>query len=163
MMSYKSLYKLYVMNDIFTFNNIYDEKFNSNSTIKFDLWINNNQSFFNYDSEIMKVVSKINALNYRLNDMFENLPDIAKRQYMRKSLIDEIMYTNQIEGIMLTRKEINDLITEIEKKLNSKNRFEGIVNKYLLLTCEKIQLNTSHAIQKPLIPMNNKQKKDKKI
>lgn len=147
-MSYKSLYKLYVMNDISTFNNIYNEKFNSNSTIKFDLWINNNQSFFNYDREIMKIVSKINALNYRLNDIFENLPDIAKRQYMRKSLIDEVMYTNQIEGVVSTRKDINDLITEIEKKFNSKNRFEGIVNKYLLLTREKIQLNTSQDIRK---------------
>ena len=147
-MSYKSLYKLYVMNDITTFNDIFKKKFNSSSTIKFDLLINNNQSFFTYDSEIMESVSKINSLNYRLNELFENLPDIAKSQYMRKSLIDEIHFTNQIEGVISTRKDINDLITEIEKKATTRNRFEGIVNKYIMLTQEKIQLLSSKDIRK---------------
>lgn len=41
-MSYKSLYKLYVMNDISVFNEIYNNRFNSNGTIKFDLFINDN-------------------------------------------------------------------------------------------------------------------------
>lgn len=147
-MSYKSLYKLYVMNDLSTFEDIYIKKFNSGATIKFDLLINENKSFFTYDSEIMSLVSKINALNYRLNEMFENLPEIAKEQYMRKSLIDEIHYTNQIEGVISTRKDINDLITEIEKKANTRNRFEGIVNKYLMLTDEKIQFINSKDIRK---------------
>ncbi len=146
-MSYKSLYKLYVMNDISTFNEIYKEKFNSSATIKFDLLINENKSFFTYDSEIMSIVSKINSLNYRLNEIFENLPEIAKEQYMRKSLIDEIHYTNQIEGVISTRKDINDLINEIEKKATTRNRFEGIVNKYLMLTNEKIHFINSNDIR----------------
>lgn len=147
-MSYKSLYKLYVMNDSTTFNNIFNKRYNSNSTIKFDLLINENQAFFNYDSEIMTLVSKINSINYRLNEIFEKLPNIAKEQYMRKSLIDEVQYTNQIEGVISTRKDINDLITEIEKKSVTRNRFEGIVNKYLMLNHEKIQLFDANDIRK---------------
>lgn len=147
-MSYKSLYKLYVMNDSTTFNNIYNERFNSNATIKFDILINENKSFFNYDSEIMSLVSKINSLNFKLNKMFDELPDIAKEQYIRKLLIDEIEYTNQIEGVISTRKDINDLINEIEKKVVTRNRFEGIVNKYFMLTEEQIELNNSKDIRK---------------
>lgn len=147
-MSYKSLYKLYVMNDSSTFDNIFNKRFNSNSTIKFDLLINDNQAFFNYDSEIMTLVSKINSINYRLNEIFEILPDIAKEQYIRKSLIDEVQYTNQIEGVISTRKDINDLITEIEKKSAIHNRFEGIVNKYLMLNYEKIQFDDANDIRK---------------
>ena len=147
-MSYKSLYKLYVMNDISTFNDIYEKKFNSSATIKFDLLINKDQSFFTYDSEIMSLVSKINSLNYELNEIFNDLPDIAKDQYMRKSLIDEIHFTNQIEGVISTRKDINDLITEIERKTTTCNRFEGIVNKYLMLTDEKLQFLSSKDIGK---------------
>lgn len=147
-MSYKSLYKLYVMNDISTFNDIYEKKFNSSATIKFDLLINKDQSFFTYDSEIMSLVSKINSLNYELNEIFNDLPDIAKEQYMRKSLIDEIHFTNQIEGVVSTRKDINDLITEIERKTTTCNRFEGIVNKYLMLTDEKLQFLSSKDIRK---------------
>ena len=147
-MSYKSLYKLYVMNDISTFNDIYIKKFNSSATIKFDLLIKENQSFFTHDSEIMSIASKINSLNYRLNEIFESLPVIAKDQYMRKSLIDEIHYTNQIEGVIFTRKDINDLITEIEKKTTTRNRLGGIVNKYLMLTNEKINFLDSKDIRK---------------
>lgn len=147
-MSYKSLYKLYVMNDISTFNDIYEKKFNSSATIKFDLLINKDQSFFTYDSEIMSLVSKINSLNYRINEIFNDMPDIAKDQYMRKSLIDEIHFTNQIEGVISTRKDINDLITEIEIKTTTCNRFEGIVNKYLMLTDEKLQFLSSKDIRK---------------
>ena len=146
-MSYKSLYKLFVMNDNTTFNSIYHEKFNSDSTIKFDIYINNNQAFFTYDKHIMKVISNIRELDYHITDVFENLPDIAKEQFMRKSLIDEIEYTNEIEGVISTRKHINDLINEIERKIVIRNRFEGIVNKYLYLSEEKISLNTSSDIR----------------
>lgn len=146
-MSYKSLYKLYVMNDANSFNKIFNEKFNSNATIKFDILINDNQAFFNYDKEIMATVSKIHSLNYRLNEIFKELPDIAKEQYMRKSLIDEIHYTNQIEGVVSTRKDINDLLNEIEKKAQTNNRLEGIVKKYLMLKREKIQLVDSKDIR----------------
>lgn len=147
-MSYKSLYKLFVMNDNTKFNEIYNEKFNSDSTIKFDLYINDNQSFFTYDKDIMTLTSKIRELDYKINDIFKNLPLLAIEQYMRKSLIDEIEYTNQIEGVVSTRKDINDLINEIEKKAKIKNRFEGIVNKYLMLTTDNIEFKSSGDVRK---------------
>lgn len=138
-MNFESLYKLFVMNDSTTFNRIYNEKFNSQSTIKFDIYINEQQSFFTYDKYIMALVSNIRNIDNRINEIFSNLPSIAIDQYMRKSLIDEIEYTNEIEGVISTRKDINDLINEIEKKINTRNRFEGIVNKYVLLTEEQIR------------------------
>ncbi len=147
-MSFKSLYKLYVMNDSDVFNNIYSEKFNSLSTIKFDIYINDNQSFFTYDVPIMSLVSKISDINKRINKIFEQLPNIAVLQYRRKSLIDEVEFTNQIEGVISTRKDINDLINEIEKNIKTKNRFEGIVNKYLLLGEEDLSFKNAIDIRK---------------
>ena len=147
-MSFDSLYKLYVMNDYSTFMNKYRERFNSNASIKFDIFINQNQSFFNFDSEIMSLVARIYFINNKINAVFSELPIIAKQQYMRKSLIDEIHFTNEIEGVVSTRKDINDLIHEIESKTTSRNRFIGIVNKYLMLTKEKFNLNDSNDIRK---------------
>lgn len=147
-MNFESLYKLFVMNDSTTFNRIYNEKFNSQSTIKFDIYINEQQSFFTYDKYIMALVSNIRNIDNRINEIFSNLPPIAIDQYMRKSLIDEIEYTNEIEGVISTRKDINDLINEIEKKINTRNRFEGIVNKYVLLTEEQLDFKDSFDIRK---------------
>lgn len=147
-MSFKSLYKLFVMNDMDTFQSIYNQKFNSASSIKFDIYINENQSFFTYDQYIMSLVSNIRSLDYQINEILSNLPLIAISQYMRKSLIDEIEYTNKIEGIIVTRKDINDLISEIEKKASTQNRLQGIVHKYLLLTEEKLTFNDASDIRK---------------
>lgn len=41
-MSYKSLYKLFVMDDNSAFNKINNDKFNSNTIINLDLYINDN-------------------------------------------------------------------------------------------------------------------------
>ncbi|MCM1259849.1 MAG: Fic family protein [Prevotella sp.] len=147
-MAYKSLYKLYVMNDNSTFEAIYKEKLNSNSTIKFDLYMNDYQAFFNYDRDIMSLVANIREMDSKIHNIFSNLPHLVFSQYMRKSLIDEIESTNQIEGVISTRKDINDLIYEIEKKAQTRNRFEGIVKKYLMLTEEKIKFADSHDIRK---------------
>lgn len=51
-MSFKSLYKLFVMNDIDTFQSIYNQKFNSTSSIKFDIYINENHSLMKLNIRI---------------------------------------------------------------------------------------------------------------
>lgn len=146
-MDFNSLYKLYVMNDIDTFNKIYNEKFNSTSTIKFDLYIKDNQAFFSYDASVMKYIGNIRELNYRIEHIFKKLPLVAIDQYMRKSLIDEIEFTNKIEGVVSTRKDINDLINEIDNNIKTKNRFEGIVKKYFLLQYKNVSFNNSSDIR----------------
>lgn len=146
-MSFKSLYKEYVMNNIDKFNEIYNNRINSPATVKFDFDINDNQAFFVYDSNIMKYVSMIDELNVKIDEIYKSLPEIAKEQYIRNLLIDEISFTNEIEGVVSTRKDINDLINEIESKVKIKNRFEGIVKKYLLLINYDIALDTPEDIR----------------
>lgn len=147
-MSFKSLYKLFVMSKYDDFMQIYDEKFNSSASVKLDIYIHDYQAFFTYDKEIMSKLALIKELDIRINNILQTLPDIALKQYMRKSLIDEIEYTNQIEGVVSTRKEIQDLINEIEKKLKTKNRFLGIVNKYMLLSKEELSFKCSKDVRK---------------
>lgn len=68
-----------------------------------------------------KEIAKLSAL----------LPKIALQQYINKCLIDEIVITNNIEGVYSTRKEIGEILDDLEGK--SKNRFFGLVNKYAAL------------------------------
>lgn len=113
------------------------ERFDASSTIRFDLLIKDNPAFFTYDVSIMAYVWKIRVIDDRIRDIFDDLPEIAINQYTQKSLIDEIEFTNQIEAVISTRKDIHNLINEIERRIKTKNRFKGIVNKYVLLTEEK--------------------------
>lgn len=147
-MHFQSLYKRYVMNDSSVFQQLYLDKFNSTSTMRFDININGNPSFFTYDVPIMSLISNIENLNQRINQILVELPDIAVLQYKRKSLIDEIECTNQIEGIVLRRKDINNLIDTLEKKVKTKHRFTGIVNTYLLLGEKDLSFKDATDIRK---------------
>ena len=136
-MSYNSLYKLFVMNDQSTFESYYKNRFESEATIKFPFDINNNQAFIFMHNDIISQLEILREYDQRVDCAFKALPTIARTQYIKKSLIDEIEFTNQIEGIISTRKDINNVIEDIEKKSNKNNRLDGIVNRYKLLLDEK--------------------------
>lgn len=83
-----------------------------------------------------KEIAKLSAL----------LPKIALQQYINKCLIDEIVITNNIEGVYSTRKEIGEILDDLEGE--SKNRFFGLVNKYAALQSkEDLSINTSQDIR----------------
>ena len=68
------------------------------------------------------------------------------QQYINKCLIDEIVITNNIEGVYSTRKEIGEILDDLEGK--SKNRFFDLVNKYAALQSkEDLSINTSQDIR----------------
>lgn len=115
-MNYKSLYKQFVMNDNQKFEELYKNKFNSSSSVKFDLYIKDYQAFFTYDVEIMKLISKIKELDNKVNKLLRNLPISAINQYLRKIMVEEIEYSNKIESIVTSKNDINNTVNEIEKK-----------------------------------------------
>ena len=147
-MSYKSLYKLYVMNDSSTFNKLYRDKFNSQSTIKFDLTIDNNQAFFSYDTEIMKLVSKIRELDFELSKLIGKLPNNAVSFYIQNSLIEEIEYTNEIEGVKMNQDFFLSVGYELKIMNKIKTIFEGIIYKYVNLSNNDIVFLDSKDIRK---------------
>lgn len=147
-MSYKSLYKLYVMNDSSTFNKLYRDKFNSQSTIKFDLTIDNNQAFFSYDTEIMKLVSKIRELDFELSKLIDKLPNNAVSFYIQNSLIEEIEYTNEIEGVKMNQDFFLSIGYELKIMNKIKTIFEGIIYKYVNLSNNDIVFLDSKDIRK---------------
>lgn len=107
----------------------------------FDFKINNNQAFYFYHKDIMAMISKITFLNKEVNEIISRLPVEAKKLYIKKSLINEVLYTNEIEGVILTRKEINDIIESLNSKEKLKqNKINSLVNKYFMLLNHKYNL-----------------------
>jgi len=68
------------------------------------------------------------------------------KQYINKCLIDEIVITNNIEGVHSTRKEIAEILDDLEGK--SDKRFFGLVNKYDdLITGSELSITDSRDIR----------------
>lgn len=111
----------------------YLNRFNSISTVKLDVNIENNQAFFMTIPEMMNKLYSISEINNKLNFLTEELPGIALEQYSKRCLIEEIILTNEIEGVISTRKDITEILENVGKKEEHK-RLVGSVNKYLKLT-----------------------------
>lgn len=127
-----NMFKLYFKNKN-EYNNIYENRYNSENTIHFHFKIENDYAFFYYHNEIMNIIYNINKLDKEVSNILNMLPGIAREEYKKRSLIDEIFFTNEIEGVVSTRKEISEVIDDIESKAKEKNRIHSLVHKYLML------------------------------
>lgn len=144
-MSRKNLKSLFHMN-LAEYKNEYNRRFNDEDTIHLPVYIGENQAFICQTPEIYKMIVNIERLDKAVELI--KLPPAAKEQYMRKCLIDEIILTNNIEGVHSTRKEIGDILHDLSKK-SKKNRFVGLVAKYeKLAQREKLDFNCCEDIRK---------------
>lgn len=132
-MNYIPLSKLYY-SDTANYDSIYQQRLFSESTQCFDFNIGEYPAFLVYTPELFMLLDEIMEHDKRLAQLAENLPEVALDQYTRKCLVDEILLTNDIEGVVSTRNEINQTLDET-LKTNSKQklRFYGLIQKYILL------------------------------
>lgn len=127
-MEYLSLFKANYINDIDE-KKLYDDRLNSKNTVHFSIKIHDNPSFLCINKELTVLLEKIQFLNSKIiQKRFESQTHLIKTWELYHSLIEEIMISNEIEGVVSTKKEITELIN-IEKPKEYK-RFYGMVKKY---------------------------------
>ena len=127
-MEYLSLFKANYINDIDE-KKLYNDRLNSKNTVHFSIKIHDNPSFLCITKELTVLLEEIQFLNSKIiKKRFESQTHLIKTWEIYHSLIEEIMISNEIEGIVSTRKEITELIN-IEKPKEYK-RFYGMVKKY---------------------------------
>lgn len=149
-MAYTELKKFYY-GDEKEYAQEYLNRFNSENTVKINFYIGENQAFFIRNVDVMTLAYEIATLDKTIGNLCNRLPGIAKSQYSKKCLIDEIVITNKIEGVHSSRQEISDALDILETQSIAKgkrNRFVGLVNKYFkLITSETIPLKNSQNIR----------------
>lgn len=126
------------------YNKEYENRFNDSDTVKLDFLVEDNQAFFTQNEEVAKLMYSILRLDKEIVLLRFGLPQAALEQYSKKCLIDEIVITNNIEGVHSSRREIDDALEVLEEqsaKRGKEMRFLGMVNKYYkLLRRDPVQL-----------------------
>ena len=173
-MSYQELRKLYY-NDPKVYKETYEARLGSEDTVLLDFFIGEKQAFFVQNTDVLKLSLQIERIDKEVRRLSASLPGIAKKQYSRKCLIDEIVLTNKIEGVHSSRKEIGDVLETLEErsdKAGKKKRFQGLVNKYLKLmvheplvlrSCEDIRAIYDELFLKEVISEDPTHEPDGKI
>lgn len=145
-MNYEPLAKLYYK-DKSVYTKIYNERFNNEFSYHLPFEISGNKAFFIIDYQISRKIEEIYYISRQLDDILNQLSPIAFKYYINKNLIDEIMLTNDIEGVYSTRKEISQII-EMPDNSTKKVRLMGLVKKYQkLINGEKIPLSSCNDIR----------------
>lgn len=130
-MSYQSLAKLFY-SDKDHYEDIYQERLDSKYATKINFEINGSQAFFVLEPSLHYKIISIYKADKRIKKLRDELPGVAISHFTIRSLIDEIVLTNDIEGVYSSRREINSILSELETK-NRRKRFKGLVQKYLML------------------------------
>lgn len=145
-MQYKALSSIFYSNNS-EYLKLYTDRYNSESTYRFNFKVSGNDSFVVINHDILQQVESIMELDCKLLKKMKSVPPIALNQYTKKCLIDEIRMTNEIEGVISTRKEINEILND-KTNGNKKRRLYGLVKKYELLMEEDMQLSKCEDIRK---------------
>lgn len=144
-MKYRLLSSIYY-EDSLEYQNTYLKRYTSESAYRFNFSINSNKAFIVLNNTILNLISNILKLDKTLTLKISYLPNIALNQYNKKCIIDEIKMTNDIEGVISTRKEITEILEDFSGKKKG-TRLYGLVKKYELLTQEDIALNNCNDIR----------------
>lgn len=149
-MAYKELKKIYY-GDQETYRTTYMQRYSSENSVHLDFEVAGYQAFFVQCEEVINLTIQILKLDKEIYKLRTRLPKVALEQYSKRCLIDEIVITNNIEGVYSSRKEIGAALSILEEqstKKGKKNVFLGLVNKYYkLLSHEIVPLQTCQNIR----------------
>lgn len=111
---------------------LYEERFHSDEAVHIGIEANGYYLFFLMTPEIYRSIIRIAKADKEILRLSSKLPGKAIEQFTLDNLINEIVLTNEIEGVNSTRREIGDVLKSLESA-DKRHRFQGLVNKYFLL------------------------------
>lgn len=121
---------------------LFERRFADERTFHLDTRISGSQAFVCMAPEIYEAMIEAAHLDKQILRLELSLPGRALDSYRDSCLIDEIVLTNEIEGVRSTRREIGEALERLRKN-DRHGRFLGIVQKYALLQSrERIPLRT---------------------
>ena len=132
---YRPLCKLYYT-DKENYEGIYQERYHANNALHFDMEINGHPAFMVASVELFNRIIDIYRKDKEVLRLCGMLPGVALKQFAQRCLIDEIVISNNIEGVNSSRQEISDVLAEAEKRGRNK-RYKGLVRKYAMLQSDR--------------------------
>ena len=145
---YESLLNIFYK-DRENYDKICEGRLSNDNAIFLPLEVKNNKTFYILTKEVHDQMLSLYKMNSKVNSILRCLPKVAVDHFCRRCLVDEIVLTNDIEGVVSTRKDIGDILDNIKSGSREKEeRLSGLVFKYFKLQSgEKIPLSMCQDIR----------------
>ena len=129
------------------YNEIYKNRFDSDSTIHIPLTIHDNPAFIVPTFEMMNLIERIGKRSVYINNLIIKQGEDIASYILWDFVKDDIVISNEIEGVSSTRKEVEIAIHS--QKTKQPVRFKSLVGKYsLLLKSENYEIKTCKDVRK---------------
>lgn len=120
----------------------------SPSSITPNFSVRSEQAFILYCDELMQKITKIYEVNAAVEAVSHHLPEAVRSRFLKQTLIEEILQSNEAEGVRSTRREIRDSMNSVASGHKGK-RFDGMIRKYQMLPDHpQISLKSCHDVRK---------------
>lgn len=139
-MSYRSLAELFYMDKTAErFQNskrLAEERLTAESTFRTGILTDDGELFLAVPRELSVLNEKILKDERRISAVLSSLPPIAVGALVRSLVIDEVVCSNELEGVHSTRRQINELLesTPSEAGKLERKRFRELARLYLELS-----------------------------
>lgn len=144
-MQYESLSKLNYKSP-HKYESAYQYRFQAPDTIRLDIKIHDMPAFIYCPKELWHNIIEIHKADKSIRAFRRSLPGVAIDQFTNRCLVDEIVLTNDIDGVSSTRREIHKVLEKLEQK-NPAPRFHGLVMMYAILDRKGIDLRTCQDVR----------------
>lgn len=135
----KHINKIFHENSASDFDQIYQKRFNYDSSIHLGLHIKPMNQPHRYElyyvpsNEMLTMISKLHVISKEFNKTFDQLPAVAQNQFISECLVEELYNTNELEGIKSTREEIARSAKDVILNKKTKKRFNSMIMSYIRL------------------------------
>ncbi|MCL2745669.1 MAG: Fic family protein [Coriobacteriia bacterium] len=122
-------------------------RFKDLSTFRSGIQLRTGELFYTVPRELVTLTEKVLRLERKVSQLWRSLPPIALGSYIRDLIAQEIVSTNEIEGIRSTRKEIEEALSSLDilSKQREHRRFKEFARLYLNLTKDEMYFPQSPA------------------
>ncbi|KGR77196.1 Fic family protein [Ureibacillus sinduriensis] len=138
------LYKVFRKLDGANYEKEYVNRIQFPTTVNVNLKIkpmnNNNQYELYYlpSKKIHTLIANIYQNDNEIKSYIEKLPEVAKQKFILETIADELLNTNEIEGVRSTREEIVRSVKNIASQTPTKDRFSSMVHSYMKLSYDEL-------------------------
>jgi Fic family protein len=88
-------------------------RLNDDSAFRTGIMLEQGELFFTVPSELTVLMERILRVERKVSHLWRDLPGIAQRSYILGLIINEIVSSNEMEGVNSTRKQIEDALKSV--------------------------------------------------
>jgi len=146
-MGYETLPTIFYKDPV-RYDTVINSRRESECSVRLPVQLHGEQAFYCCVPELVELVENIYQLNSAVSTIWDGIPENPQQRYFSKALVNEVMWSNDVEGIHSSRQELRAAFDAVTAKNRRETRFMGLIDGYVsMLRSRRIKVDTPEDIR----------------